>query len=211
MEILSLESKEFKKYGKVIEGYDFTELLDVLRKETEKPDDHVIYFPGNDALEATAVAKEIETNIYGGMPIQIGFCNGTNSKLNCLEYHRDTEINIADDDMVLMLATMSDLEDDYTMDADKIELLITEKTVAIVPVHVYGNLCDVEKIDAIAKKHHLKVIYDAAHAFAVKYKGISSANFGDASMFSFHATKVFNTIEGGAVCFQQGRHGGDAQ
>ena len=91
---------------------------------------------------------------------------------------------------------------DYTMDAGKIENLITEKTVAIVPVHVYGNLCDVEAIDRIAKKHHLKVIYDAAHAFAVKYKGSSSANFGDAAMFSFHATKVFNTIEGGAVCFR---------
>lgn len=90
---------------------------------------------------------------------------------------------------------------DYTINAEKIESLITEKTVAIVPVHVYGNMCDVDAIDKIAKKYNLKVIYDAAHAFAVKYKGISSANFGDASMFSFHATKVFNTIEGGAVCF----------
>ena len=91
--------------------------------------------------------------------------------------------------------------EDYTIDTGKIEGLITEKTVAIIPVHVYGNMCDVEKIAAIAKKHDLKVIYDAAHAFAVKYKGVSSANFGDAAMFSFHATKVFNTIEGGAVCF----------
>ena len=91
--------------------------------------------------------------------------------------------------------------ENYTIDADKIESLITEKTVAIVPVHVYGNMCDVERIAAIADRHGLKVIYDAAHAFAVKYKGVSSANFGDASMFSFHATKVFNTIEGGAVCF----------
>ena len=91
---------------------------------------------------------------------------------------------------------------DYTIDVDLIESLITDKTVAIVPVHVYGNICDVESIDLIARKHNLKVIYDAAHAFAVKYKGVSVANFGDASMFSFHATKVFNTIEGGAVCFQ---------
>ena len=91
--------------------------------------------------------------------------------------------------------------DDYTIDADKIESLITDRTVAIVPIHVYGNLCDVERIQAIADKHELKVIYDAAHAFAVKYKGISSAMFGHASMFSFHATKVFNTVEGGAVCF----------
>ena len=92
--------------------------------------------------------------------------------------------------------------DNYTIDVHMIEDLITEKTVAIVPVHVYGNMCDVEAIGRIAKTHNLKVIYDAAHAFAVKYKGVSSANFGDASMFSFHATKVFNTIEGGAVCFQ---------
>ncbi len=93
-------------------------------------------------------------------------------------------------------------EDDYTMDVTKIESLITEKTSAILPVHVYGNMCDVEAIDRIAKKYNLKVIYDAAHTFGVKYKGISSANFGDAAMFSFHATKVYHTIEGGAICFQ---------
>ena len=89
----------------------------------------------------------------------------------------------------------------YCIDVTKIEGLITEKTVAICPVHVYGNICDVDAIDTIAKKHNLTVIYDAAHAFGVKYKGVSSACFGDMSMFSFHATKVFNTIEGGAVCF----------
>ena len=88
----------------------------------------------------------------------------------------------------------------YCIDALKIESLITDKTVAICPVHVYGNMCDVDKIQKIANKYNLKVIYDAAHAFNVKYKRISSACFGDASMFSFHATKVFNTIEGGAVC-----------
>ncbi len=93
-------------------------------------------------------------------------------------------------------------EVDYTMDTDKIEALITNKTVAIVPVHVYGNMCNVEAIEQIARKHGLKVIYDAAHAFGVTYNGTSSANFGDASMFSFHATKVFNTIEGGAVTYK---------
>ncbi len=93
-------------------------------------------------------------------------------------------------------------EEDYTIDTTKIEALITEKTVAIIPVHVYGNICNVEEIDRIAKKYNLKVIYDAAHAFGAKYKGESSANFGDASMFSFHATKVFNTIEGGAVTYK---------
>ena len=92
--------------------------------------------------------------------------------------------------------------DDYTIDTKMMEELITDNTVAIVPVYVYGNLCDVEEIDRIAKKYGLKVIYDAAHAFGVRYKGQSSASFGDASMFSFHATKVFNTIEGGCVCFK---------
>lgn len=92
--------------------------------------------------------------------------------------------------------------DDYTIDVSKIEELITDRTCAIVPVHVYGNLCDVEAIERIASRHHLKVIYDAAHAFGVSCKGKGAGSFGDASCFSFHATKVFNTIEGGAVCFK---------
>ena len=91
--------------------------------------------------------------------------------------------------------------DDYTIDVEKIESLITEKTSAIIPVHVYGNVCDIEAIDRIAKKHNLKVIYDAAHTFGVTVNGQGIGTFGDASMFSFHATKVFNTIEGGAVTY----------
>ena len=96
---------------------------------------------------------------------------------------------------------------DFTIDASKIESLITDKTSAIVPVHVYGNICSVEEIDRIAKKHHLKVIYDAAHTFGETYKGRGVGSFGDASCFSFHATKVFNTIEGGAVCFSDEEFG----
>jgi len=88
---------------------------------------------------------------------------------------------------------------DYTIDVSQIERCITPATCAIVPVHVYGNLCDVEEIERIAQKHQIKVIYDAAHAFGETYKGKSVACYGDAAMFSFHATKVFNTIEGGAV------------
>jgi len=90
-------------------------------------------------------------------------------------------------------------EQDYTMDASKIESLITYKTSAILPVHVYGNVCDTEEIEKVARKHGLKVLYDAAHAFGVSVDNKSVAEFGDASMFSFHATKVFNTIEGGAI------------
>ncbi len=91
--------------------------------------------------------------------------------------------------------------DNFTMDVSKIESLITDKTCAIVPVHVYGNVCDVNEIERIAHKYGLKVIYDAAHAFGETYEGRGIGSFGDASCFSFHATKVFNTIEGGAVCF----------
>lgn len=99
-------------------------------------------------------------------------------------------------------------ESDLTLDPEAVEAAITPRTCAIVPVHVYGNLCDVDAIKDIADRHGLAVVYDAAHAFGVERKNPetgeweSSASFGDASMFSFHATKVFNTIEGGCVCFR---------
>ena len=89
--------------------------------------------------------------------------------------------------------------DDYTIGTDRMESLITDKTSAIIPVHVYGNICNVNEIKRIAKKYNLAVIYDAAHAFGVTVDGVGVANLGEASMFSFHATKVFNTIEGGAI------------
>lgn len=88
-----------------------------------------------------------------------------------------------------------------TIDADKIESLITPNTSAILGVHVYGFPCDVERIDAIAKKHNLKVIYDAAHAFSTEINGKGIGTFGDITMFSFHATKLYNTIEGGCLTF----------
>lgn len=90
----------------------------------------------------------------------------------------------------------------YTMDTNKLEQLITDRTCAILPVHVYGNICNIEEIERIAHKYELKVIYDAAHTFGETYKGRGIGSFGDASCFSFHATKVFNSIEGGAVCFK---------
>ena len=91
---------------------------------------------------------------------------------------------------------------DFTMDVTKIEELITDRTSAIMPVHVYGNICNVDEIQRIADKYGLKVIYDAAHTFGVRYKDRGIASFGDVSCFSFHATKVFNSIEGGAACFK---------
>ncbi|MDR0913379.1 MAG: DegT/DnrJ/EryC1/StrS family aminotransferase [Methanobrevibacter sp.] len=91
--------------------------------------------------------------------------------------------------------------ENYNIDVSLIEELITDDTSAILPVHVFGNPCDLKKIDKIAKKHDLKVIYDAAHCFGVEFDGIPISQFGDISMFSFHATKVFNSIEGGALTF----------
>lgn len=93
-------------------------------------------------------------------------------------------------------------EQDYTMDVTKLERLITDKTSAIVPVHVYGNVCDVEQIQKLADQYGLKVIYDAAHTFGETFDGHGIGEFGDISMFSFHATKVFHSIEGGAAVFR---------
>ena len=96
----------------------------------------------------------------------------------------------------------ADVDDEYyNINPGNIESLITEDTCAIMPVHVFGNPCEVEKIERIAKKHDLKVIYDAAHAFGVKIENKPIVKYGDMSMLSFHATKVFNTIEGGALIF----------
>ena len=92
--------------------------------------------------------------------------------------------------------------DDFTLDPQSIEAKITDKTVAILPVHVLGNVCDVEAIEAIAKKYHLKVIYDAAHVFGTRLNNVGVGNFGDVSMFSMNATKVFNTIEGGLLTYE---------
>ncbi|WP_206414334.1 DegT/DnrJ/EryC1/StrS family aminotransferase [Lachnoclostridium sp. An118] len=97
----------------------------------------------------------------------------------------------------------------YTMDTSKLEELVTDRTCAILPVHVYGNICNIEEIERIAHKYELKVIYDAAHTFGETYKGQGVGSFGDASCFSFHATKVFNSIEGGAVCFKD-KHLGES-
>lgn len=91
---------------------------------------------------------------------------------------------------------------DGTLDVQMLESLVTDRTVMILPVHVYGNVCDVDAIDAIAKRADVPVVYDAAHAFGTTFQGVGVANFGAASMFSFHATKVFNTIEGGAVTYR---------
>ncbi|MCQ2580527.1 MAG: DUF4867 family protein [Treponemataceae bacterium] len=104
MKIKPVFSHAFEKYGKVLKGYDVTALLDKLEASTKKPEG-VIYEPSDSALEAIS-AQEFSTNAYGGMPVQIGYCNGHNTKLNCLEYHRGSELNIPANDIVLLLAPL---------------------------------------------------------------------------------------------------------
>ena len=111
MKIQSVTDESFRKYGMVVEGYDFSGLIGVLERESEKPGDHTIYVPSCEKLESTAVSGELQNGFYGGMPIQIGYCNGANNKLNCLEYHRDSEVNIAADDVVLLVADKRDILD----------------------------------------------------------------------------------------------------
>ena len=119
MQILSVNSPEFKAYGKVIDNVNFAPLVEALNK-TELPE-NVVYQPSVAALEATETFKKLEEVTYGCMPIQIGYCNGHNNKLNALEYHRDSEINVAATDAILLLGLLSEVEADFTYDTAKVK------------------------------------------------------------------------------------------
>ncbi len=129
MEILSVRSPEFREYGRVIENVDMTELVKAL-KNTPVPDG-VVYEPGDASLEALPVYKEISDVCYGEMPIQIGYCNGHNSKLNALEYHRSSEVNVAATDAVLMLGLLKDVEEDFTYDTSKVKAFLVPAGTAV--------------------------------------------------------------------------------
>lgn len=129
MKVLSVKDPAFKKYGKVITNVDFTELVEAMKK-TPIPEG-VVYEPGIKELEALPVAKTISDVVYGEMPIQIGYCNGHNCMLNALEYHRDSEINVAATDAILMIGTLADVEDDFTYDTSKVEAFLVPAGVAV--------------------------------------------------------------------------------
>lgn len=105
----SIFDPAFASYGKVIDGYDLAPLLKKLAETTNKPADGTIYVPSDAALEALPIFGELSDRFYGGMPIQFGYCNGSNVALNCLEYHRDSEVNILADDIVLLVAPLQKL------------------------------------------------------------------------------------------------------
>ena len=109
LKIQSVFSNDFLRYGKVLEGYDTKELLSVLEEKTPLPLDSVVYEPTDSNLESLSIAKDFSLNAYGGMPIQLGYCNGFNTKLNCFEYHRGSELNIPSRNMILLLASVSDI------------------------------------------------------------------------------------------------------
>lgn len=129
MNIQKVTDASFRKYGKVLEGYDFTALIREM-KHTPVPED-VIYVPSVEELEALDVAKELQNKGYGGLPIQIGYCNGHNKKLNAVEYHRNSEINVAVTDLVLLIGWQQDIEDDFTYDTSKIEAFLVPVGTAI--------------------------------------------------------------------------------
>lgn len=111
MEILSVFDPAFAPYGRVVQGLDCGSVLECLRATTEKPADGVQYVPSHAPLEALPVFDVLRDSVYGGMPVQVGYCNGTNTKLNCVEYHRDSEINITADDIVLLLGMQCDIKE----------------------------------------------------------------------------------------------------
>ncbi len=110
MEIQSVFSPAFAPYGQVLEGLDTAEFLQTLQKTTVKPTDCVVYVPSHAPLEALPSARYFSESLYGGLPLQIGYCNGSNTRLNCLEYHKSSEINITADEMVLLVARQQDLQ-----------------------------------------------------------------------------------------------------
>ena len=123
MEILKVTDAEFKTYGKVLEGYDMTDLLKAM-EHAPLPLDEVIYEPSIEELEGLKIADEMKERAYGGLEIQIGYCNGHNKKLNAVEYHRNSEINVAVTDLVLLIGHQQDIEPDHTYDTSKIEAFL---------------------------------------------------------------------------------------
>ena len=122
MKIQKVTDPAFREYGQVLEGYDFTGLIKEM-KHTPVPED-VIYVPSVEELEALDIMKDLQNKGYGGLPIQIGYCNGHNKKLNAVEYHRNSEINVAVTDLVLLIGHQQDIEPDHTYDTSKIEAFL---------------------------------------------------------------------------------------
>lgn len=131
IQIQKVTDKSFRKYGRILTGeYDVAELMDAMEK-TECPDDAVIYIPSDKEIEKLPVMKAFTDSLYGGLPIQIGYCNGNNHLLNAVEYHRSSEINVAATDLILLIGSEQDIEEDDTYDTSKIEAFLVPKGTVI--------------------------------------------------------------------------------
>ena len=130
MQIKSVSDKAFCQYGKVLEHSSFETLIKTLEQHTPCPDDRAVYVPSESVLESLPVFAELRDGFYGGMPIQIGYCNGKNQKLNCLEYHRDSEVNIAADDIILLVAGLQKVRDGK-LDTSELEAFLIPKGTAV--------------------------------------------------------------------------------
>ena len=130
MEIKQITEENFNRYGKILKGYDFTELLTVMEK-MPMPADDVVYVPSVEALESCKVKTDLENQMYGGLPIQIGYCNGSNNKLNAVEYHRSSEVDISVNGLILLLGKQEDIKEDYTYDTANIEAFYVPAKMAV--------------------------------------------------------------------------------
>lgn len=130
MKIYEVTDERFRKYGRIVEGIDFTELVEKMQ-ETPLPEDAVVYVPGDPELEALAVKSELQDKLYGELPVQIGYCNGCNYKLNAVEYHRSSEINVAATDLILLLGWQQDVKKDFTYDTSLVEAFRVPKGTAV--------------------------------------------------------------------------------
>ena len=134
MEIKKVTDPSFRKYGRVVQGIDFTDLVEAIKRETPLPDG-VAYEPSIKALEETTAAKALQRRTYGELPIEVGYCNGHNYKLNAIEYHRSSEINVAATDAVLIVGMQQDITDDFKYETAKMEAFLVEAGTA---VELYG-------------------------------------------------------------------------
>ncbi|MCI2068127.1 MAG: DUF4867 family protein [Bacilli bacterium] len=130
MKIHSIQEELFSEYGRVVEGLDVNDLVKTLKDKTPLPQEGTVYTPSDKNLESLPVFEVLKQNVYGGMPIQLGYCNGHNTKLNCLEYHRDSEINLGTEDFILLLAKRSEIKNNL-LDTKKVVAFYVPKNVAV--------------------------------------------------------------------------------
>lgn len=131
MKILSVFDKAFGKYGRVIEGYDVERLIGVLENETPLPSNSVDYTASCQSLERLPIAAELARGAYGGMPVQLGYCNGYNTRLDCLEYHRDSEITVGSRDFILLLAKREECDDKHMLDTALVSAFVCPRGVLV--------------------------------------------------------------------------------